>query len=192
MQPHAQKAGASSVHLHACSNTLSSHSTSACPLITPLMALLTGAVLLAGSEPEEVQQVIVRLRGGRLPRSLKTRPPAGARASNHPMHAEHAAECSLPVLCGVLQLPCSCAGRVAECRARRSRGALRWRCGCRRRSEGDQRRRLQLLRMSQGCSCRPAGWRRRQQSKERGAGLLWWLGNRRCTCACVIWSGAAV
>ena len=142
---------------------------------------------MAGRPAEEVQQVLVRLRGRRLPQGMRTRPHAGARASNHPMPAEHAVEHPRPVLCGVLQRPCSCAGRVAECRACRSRGALRRRCGCRRRSEGDQRRRLQLLRMSQGCSCRPAGWRRRQRSKERGAGQPWWLGGACCTCACSYW-----
>ena len=70
-----------------------------------MLAVLTGAVLLAGSDPEEVQQVSVRLHGGRLRRGLRTRPPAGARASNHPMPAEHAVEYPRPVLCGVLQ-PC--------------------------------------------------------------------------------------
>jgi len=69
--------------------------------------------------------VLVRLRGRRLPQGMRTRPHAGARASNHPMPAEHAVEHPRPVLCGVLQRPCSCAGRVAECRACRSRGALR-------------------------------------------------------------------
>ena len=63
VQPHAQKAGASTVHLHACSTTLSPHSTSARLLIAPFMPLLTGADLMAGRHAEEVQQVLVCLRG---------------------------------------------------------------------------------------------------------------------------------
>ena len=84
MLPHAQNAGASTVHLHACSTTLSPHSTSARLLIAPFMPLLIGADLMAGRHAEEVQQVLMRLRGRRLPQGMRTRPHAGARASTTP------------------------------------------------------------------------------------------------------------
>ena len=87
----AQNEGASSEHLHACSNTLSPHNTNAWPLTAPMLTVLLGAGLLAGRGPEEVQLLLMRLHGRRLQRCLRTRPSAGLRARVHHLPLEHAA-----------------------------------------------------------------------------------------------------
>ena len=95
----AQNEGASSEHLHACSNTLSPHNTNAWPLTAPMLAVLTDTGLLVGHHSDELQDVLVRLRGERLSRGLRTRPPAGASVQDHRLPSEHARQHPPAALC---------------------------------------------------------------------------------------------
>ena len=87
------------VHLHACSTMVSSHSLSVCPLTAPMLTVLLSAGLLAGRGPEEVQLLLMRLHGRRLQRCLRTRPSAGLRARVHHLPLEHAAGHPHAVVC---------------------------------------------------------------------------------------------